>query len=116
MSEYAEKLRAAREKLEIKVDKATFFGTYATVEQALLYNRNSGTVTDAEICRRHINNWSGVKASDIFPGAPDKEIPFDKDDFNEIIGERLDWFSAISREIVSKSLERVDELAKSKKK
>jgi len=115
MSELADKVRAAR-KLEIKVGKTTFSGTRATVELALMYNKNSGTITDAEICRRHINDWSGVKAADVVPGAPDKEISFDRDLFNEVIGEKAEWFSAIASEIIKDSIGRLTEIAESKKK
>lgn len=115
MSSLADKLRAAR-RIDIKVGKATFTGTRATLEQALTYHNRVGVITDAEICRRHIDGWSGVKASDIIEGAPNTEIDFDRDTFAEIIGEKMEWWSEISRVIVADAIQRLAEKSENKKK
>jgi hypothetical protein len=115
MSDLGDKIRAAR-RIEVKVGKATFTGTRATMEQALTYNNRIGVITDAEICRRHIDGWSGVKASDIMDGAPNTEIDFDRDVFAEIIGEKIEWWSEISRVIVTDAISRLKEKQENKKK
>jgi hypothetical protein len=117
MNSLAEKIRAAR-RIEVKVGKCTFIGTRATLEEAQVYKFKSqiGTLTDADICRKHIDGWAGVRASDVLDGAPDTEIDFSKEVFSEVIGEKSEWWNAIATEIVADAIRRQDERKENKKK
>lgn len=99
----ADKLRSAR-KIEIKVGDATFFGTRATPEQFSRYATQAAT--DAEVCRVHIDGWSGVKESDLIDGGTDEAIKFNREDFSEVIGEKPDWYKPIVAEILKDAQER----------
>ena len=78
MSTLADKLRAAR-RIEIKVGDLSFFGTRATPEQFSRYAAQSST--DAEVCRVHIDDWSGVKESDLIQDGGKDAVKFDRDTF-----------------------------------
>lgn len=99
----ADKLRSAR-KIEIKVGDATFFGTRATPEQFSRYATQAAT--DAEVCRVHIDGWSGVKESDLIDGGSDEVIKFNREDFSEVIGEKPDWYKPIVAKILEDAQER----------
>ncbi len=113
MSSLADKLRAAR-RIEIKVGDLTFSGTRATPEQFSRYATNSAT--DAEVCRLHIDDWSGVKESDIIDGGSKESLKFDRELFAELIGEKPDWYRPIVAEILKSAQERFTERAKNEKK
>ena len=102
MSSIAEKLRAAR-RFEIKVGDITFFGTRATPEQLIKYA--SKAITDAEVCRFHIDNWKGAKECDLIEGGSKEPVKFDSDDFSEVIGEKPEWYNAIAAEILKNAQE-----------
>ena len=99
----ADKLRAAR-KIEIKVGDITFYGTRATPEQFSRYATQAST--DAEVCRVHIDGWSGVKESDLIDGGSDEVIKFSREDFSEAIGEKPDWYKPIVSKILEDAQER----------
>jgi hypothetical protein len=103
MSSLADKLRAAR-RVEIKVGEATFFGSRATPEQFSRYASQSST--DAEVCRVHIDDWAGVKESDIIDGGSKDVIKFDRELFGEIIGENPGWYKPIVAELLKDAQER----------
>jgi len=102
MSSIAEKLRAAR-RFEIKVGDITFFGTRATPEQFSRYATQAAT--DAEVCRVHIDDWKGVKESDLIEGGGKEQIKFDRDDFSEAIAEKPEWYRPIVAEILKNAQE-----------
>lgn len=99
----ADKLRAAR-KIDIKVGDITFHGTRATPEQFSRYATNAST--DAEVCRLHIDGWTGVKESDLIDGGSDEVIKFSRDDFSEAISEKPDWYKPIVSKILEDAQER----------
>ena len=103
MSTLADKLRAAR-RIEIKVGDLSFFGTRATPEQFSRYATQSST--DAEVCRVHIDDWSGVKESDLIQDGGKDAVKFDRDTFFEVIGEKPDWYKPIVAEILKDAQER----------
>ena len=108
-----EKIRKARI-LEVKVGAVTFTGTRATLEQALLYN--DGKFSDAEVCRRHINGWSGVKESDLIEGGSDVEVDFSRALFDEVIGEKAEWWPEIAPVIIEDALSRLTKRSANTKK
>lgn len=99
----ADKLRAAR-RIEIKIDDKTFLGTRATPEQFSRYATQAST--DAEVCRVHIDDWSGVKECDLIEGGSKEAVKFNRDDFFEVIGEKPDWYKPIVAEILKDAQER----------
>ena len=113
MSSLVEKLRESR-KVEVKVGDITFTGIRATIEQALTYNGDQ--ISDAEICRRHITGWDGVKESDVFGGSDKQPVAFDKNLFNEVIGDNMEWWVAIAPKIIEDALNRLKERGDNTKK
>lgn len=113
MSTLADKIRAARQ-IEIKVGGITFTGRRATNEEFSDYYRND--VSLAEVARRHINGWAGVKESDLIPGGSDDGVKFERDLFNEVIADQQDWWMPIYQEIIRDAIERAEQKAESKKK
>lgn len=103
MSALADKLRAAR-RIEVKVGEITFSGTRATPEQFSRYANLS--TTDSEVCRHHIDDWAGVKESDLFEGGSKEAVKFDRDTFSEIISEKVEWYKPIVAEILKDAQER----------
>ncbi len=113
MSSLADKLRAAR-RIEIKVGDLTFSGTRATPEQFSRYATNSAT--DAEVCRLHIDDWSGVKESDLIDGGSKEAIKFNREDFSEAIADKPEWYKPIVAEILKDAQERFSKRAENEKK
>jgi len=109
----ADKLRAAR-RIEIKVGEFTFFGTRATPEQFSRYATMQST--DAEVCRIHIDDWVGVKESDLIEGGSKEIKKFSRDDFSEAIGEKVEWYKPIVAEILKDAQERFEARQKNEKK
>jgi hypothetical protein len=109
----ADKLRAAR-RIEIKVGDITFFGTRATPEQFSRYATQQST--DADVCRAHIDDWAGVKECDLIDGGSKEALKFNRDDFSEAIGDKVDWYKAIVAEILKSAQERFTERTKNEKK
>lgn len=103
MSSLADKLRAAR-RIEVKVGELTFSGSRATPEQFSRYANLS--VTDSEVCRIHIDDWKGVKESDVIEGGSKDVLKFDRDLFSEIISEKVEWYKPIVAEILKDAQER----------
>lgn len=112
MSDLKDRLRKARQ-IEIKVGGVTFTAMRYTGEQWSQYVRDD--TTTAEICRRHVIGWSGVKEKDIF-GEGDKAVPFDRELFNEAIADRLDWAKAIIVEMGNQYVDYNDRCVKEVKK
>lgn len=96
MNEAIERLRKSRQ-TEIKVGGVTFTCQRFTNEQFGVYHDEN--ITTSEICRRHVTGWAGVTERDVY-GEGDKSVPFDRELFNEVIGNRTDW----AQEIVKKML------------
>lgn len=113
MSELVKLLRKKRE-IEVKVGNAIFNGTRVSPENFQRYVGNG--VTDAQICRIHISGWKGVKGSDIVEGGSKEEIPFDREDFDEVIGEKPEWYSPIVKELCDHARKRYEERVESEKK
>jgi len=109
----ADRMRAER-RLTVKVGAATFTGDRATMEQALSYS--AVRLSDAEVCRRHITGWEGVKESDVLSGGKNEEIPFDAEVFAMVISERRDWWGPIAAALLKDASDRVEERRENEKK
>ena len=103
MSALADKLRAAR-RIEVKIGEISFFGTRATPEQFSRYANLS--TTDSDVCRVHIEDWKGVKESDLIEGGSKDLVKFDRDTFSEAIAEKVEWYKPIVAEILKDAQER----------
>lgn len=112
MSAIADRIRKSR-RFSFKIGDVTLFGSRASLEQALQYNNRQ--LSDAQICRNHIVDWDGVKESDLIDGGSDLTIPFDRDDFSEVIGNKKEWWP-FAGEIVKDALDRVTERQDNQKK
>ena len=104
MSAMADKIRAART-IEIKVGAITFTGTRATPEDFSMAQGKS----DAEFIRARITNWEGVKESDLIKGGSKELVPFDKDTFDEIIGEKIEWYTEIAPKLFEDAAKKFEE-------
>ena len=100
----ADKIRAART-IEIKVGTITFIGTRATPEELSMAQGKS----DAEFIRTKITGWEGVKESDLIKGGSKELVLFDKDAFDEIIGEKIEWYSEIAPKLFENAAEKFKE-------
>ncbi len=88
-----EKIRQSRG-FQAEVGEIVFIGTLPSKERFFLMGRDS--ITDAELARNTVEDWRGVKESDLIEGGSDELVPFDKALFAEIIGDRPEWWRAIT--------------------
>lgn len=99
MTTLVEKIRQKR-RFEVQVDHITFTGSLPTTEQFFVYGRES--VTDAEIARKCVDGWRGVTESDLIEDGGDDVIAFDKELFNEVIGDKPEWWRPISDLVIDR--------------
>ena len=112
MSLIAEKLRAAR-RIEIQVGDITFTGMRATPEQ---YSRSlNASMTDAEVCRLHIDGAEGAKESDLIEGGAKTAWKFNREDFSEVIAEKPEWYKPLVSAIIKDAEERFLKKAENQK-
>lgn len=93
MTTLVEKIRQKR-RFEVQVDHITFTGSLPTTEQFFVYGREY--VTDAEIARKCVDGWQGITEADLIEGGRDESVAFDKELFNEVIGDKPEWWRPIS--------------------
>ncbi len=108
-----EKIRKARQ-LEVKIGECSFTCQRATLEQAMLYS--NARTSDAEVCRRHVIGWSGVKGTDLMPELGKDLVNYDQQLFNEIIGEKIDWWNDIAKEVLESARQRLEKRRDNEKK
>jgi hypothetical protein len=96
----AEKIRESR-KVTVKVGKITFYFTRPTEEQ--LWKMISNRVSDPELLRQTIIGMDGAKESDLFKGGSNDPIAFNKEDFDEAIGDLPELFEPLSKELIEKT-------------
>jgi hypothetical protein len=112
MSSVAEKLRSAR-RIEIKIGDITFTGVRATPEQ---YSRYSNlAMTDAEVCRSHIDGIEGAKESDLIEGGAKTPWKFNREDFSEVIAEKPEWYKPLVSGVIKDAQERFLKKAENEK-
>lgn len=110
------KIKESR-KVEIVIPDTNivFYATRMTGEE--FRSIVADNVSDAEISRRFVIGWKGVTEADLIEGGSAKdEIPFDKDLFNDIIGDHDDWFLYIASNVGRAALDRVSAQASNAKK
>jgi len=110
------KIRESR-KVEIVIPDTNilFYATRMTGEE--FRSIVADNVSDAEISRRFVIGWKGVTEADLIEGgSPKEEVPFDKDLFDDIIGDHDDWFLYIASNVGRAALERVSAKASNAKK
>lgn len=98
----AEKIRESR-KVTIKIGKITFHFTRPTEEQLrkMVFNQ----VSDPELLRQTIAGMDGAKESNLFKGGSDEPIAFNKEDFDEAIGDLPELFEPLAKQLVEKTKE-----------
>lgn len=109
----ADRLREQR-KVTVKVGDLTFHARRATIEEFSRYALDR--ILDSEVSRLHVTDWNNVKECDIIDGGSKEIIPFDRDVFVEVIGDKPEWFSAIAKEVLSDAIRRISEKVNNEKK
>ena len=91
----AEAIRKNKQ-IEVKVRHMTFICKRPTMEYlAIVYKEQH---TDAQMARAFIQDWNGVKESDLFVGAPDVEVNYDRKLFELASGD----LTEICKEVAEK--------------
>ncbi len=108
----ADKIRKSRE-TQLTVGEATFNLRRATTEE--MYTYYSKDVSFAEICRKHVTGWAGVKECDLFSGGGKVAADYDQETFNEIIGDKQEWWQAISSKVLEEAQKRITEKVENEK-
>jgi len=100
----ADKIRESR-KITIRIDGGVeFYAHRLTVEGAVKYHQG---MTDTDLCRQQVFGWSGV-TSNMLCG--DEEL------FDLAIGDNPEWWTAIAEHVSKYSMDRMVQIAESKKK
>ncbi len=108
----AEKIREQR-KITVKIGEITFSGTRATSEEFSKYSISQ--TMDAEVSRRHITGWSGVKECDLLEGGSKDLIEFNREDFDSVIGDHPEWYGVIAKAVLTDAIERISKRAGNEK-
>lgn len=98
MSALIERLRAGR-KLEIPVGSAVYYARRPTWEELGDWALQ-GNSSNAAIARQVVTGWSGVRASDLLPGADDVPVEFDAALWSESLGDMPEVCAAIATRVI----------------
>ncbi len=109
----ADRIREQR-KIIVTVGDLKFYGRRGTSEEFAKYSMDR--TMDAEVARLHITGWEGVKESDLVDGGTKELIPFDRETFCEVIGDRLEWTAAIVKAVLGDAIKRITDRAANEKK
>ena len=109
----ADKIRESR-KITVTIGDLKFTGRRATAEEFARYMQ--AQTLDAEVSRYHITGWDGVKESDLIDGGKADLVPFNKELFYEIIGDKPEWFGVIAKAVLEDSMRRITERIENEKK
>lgn len=109
----ADRLREQR-KVTVKVGDLTFYARRATIEEFSRYALDR--TLDSEVSRLHVTGWDNVKESDIIDSGNKEIIPFDREAFIEVIGDKPEWFAAIAKEVLADAVKRITEKVSNEKK
>lgn len=113
MSSLADKIRESR-RIEIPVGEIKFTAYRITDEQFRIFARDG--LSGAEVCRRQVIGWDGVKESDIIDGGSDNPVKFEKQLFDLIIGDKPDWWEELEKKIIDSADQRFRERFENRKK
>lgn len=94
-------------RFRVTVGDVSFSGLVPTWEKYWILLRDNAT--DAEFARNSVDGWEGVKGSDLVKGGSDEAVPFDKELFDVVIGERPVWWRAIVDELLKRLKELEEE-------
>lgn len=97
-----EKIRASR-RLEIKVGERVYLARRPQWEEAGELLRIQPT--DAAIARRFVDGWRNIRAKDLFLDGADEILEFDKDTFDEAIGDIPEDSSVIATRLLQEAIE-----------
>jgi len=112
MSSVAERLKKER-RSEIKIGEITFSGSRLTPEQYSRYSAQQ--LTDADVCRVHIDGVEGAKESDVIEGGAKTPWKYNREDFSEIIGEKPDWYKQLVEALIKDAKEKLLRKAENEK-
>jgi hypothetical protein len=96
----AEQIRQAR-KLEIKVGDCVFYARRPTYED--IGGISIEGTRDPEIVRRFVTGWKNVRSKDLFVDGTDELIEFDREVWNEAIGDLPDIWRAIADTLIQEA-------------
>lgn len=88
MTSLVERIKQSR-RFRAECDGVVFVGNLLTREQ--FWQLGKDGLTDAELARRVVDGWEGVTEAQLIEGGADEAIPFDKELFDEVIGDKPDW-------------------------
>ena len=63
-------------------------------------------MTDADVCRLHIDGVEGAKESDLIDGGAKSPWKFSREDFSEVIAEKPEWYKPLVSELIKHAQER----------
>lgn len=99
MTSLIEKIKQSR-RFRVECEGVVFVGSLLTREKFFLMGRDG--FSDAELARRMVDGWEGVTEAHLVEGGLDELIPFDKELFDEIIGDKQSWWRAIADFCIAK--------------
>tara|TARA_R110000772_G_scaffold23646_2_gene63139 strand:+ start:88 stop:426 length:339 start_codon:yes stop_codon:yes gene_type:complete len=108
----ADKIRESR-RIEIPVKEMKFFSSRPSVEEyGAMYLKGT---TNAEVARRYVDGWEGVRECDLFPGGSKNEVKFDKELWREAIGDLMEIYNPIAEALIAATQKQIEAKAKNKK-
>lgn len=113
MSTLADKIRASR-RMTIEYGKIKFYGRRPSVEEFAQLHRDS--IHDAEIAKRFVDGWEGVKEKDLIAGGTTEPVSFDKELFSEFIADNPEAWKVIASAMIDAINARIAEKETSEKK
>lgn len=109
----ADKIREGR-KITIKIDGGVeFYANRLTVEGAVKYHQG---MTDTDLCRQQVFGWDGVTSDMLCCDGGKDIVPFDKELFSLAIEDNPEWWASIAEQVSKHSMDRMIQIAESKKK
>lgn len=99
MSALIEKIRKARQS-SVKAGEWTFTVSRPTDMDVLNLRAAEGGTTNAELLRRFVVGWSGVREIDLVPGGSPDPVPFSAELFAEFVADRPALWEPIVKAII----------------
>lgn len=99
MTSLIERIKQSR-RFRAEHDGIAFVGTLPTREQFFLFGRDG--LTDAELARKVVDGWEGMTEAHLIEGGSDEQVPFDKAIFDEVIGDKQEWWRAIADVVIER--------------
>jgi hypothetical protein len=96
-----DKIRQGRV-LKLKFEHMTFHCKRPTYEQ--VGQCFAQEASDAEVARRFVVGWEGVRESDLLKGEPDTEVAFDRELFELASGDMKDAMIFLGKELLTAAM------------